>query len=172
MKLKIMSLVTAMVLLLSCGSTSKTSMSSYHAYDAPAIVKTNFTAQYPNATNVVWSRYDPAQVPIDWELTNWAVMDTSDYAVRFDTDHQTYHAWYDSQGNWVGSAYTVNDQTTLPAAVTSTLTSQYTGYTIESVQKEMWQDHLAYEIRIRNGDNRAKLLIAENGTILKQKPKG
>lgn len=57
MKLKIMSLVTAMVLLLSCGTTTQTSTSSNAAYDVPATIQTSFTTQYPTATNVVWSGY-------------------------------------------------------------------------------------------------------------------
>jgi hypothetical protein len=172
MKLKIMSLVTAMALLLSCGTTTQTSTSSNPAYDVPATIQTSFTTQYPTATNVVWTGYDVAAVPIDWALTDWAVLDDNDYVVRFDMDNENYYAWYDSDGNWIGSAYVVNDQSTLPAAVSNTLNSQFAGYTIEKVQKEMWKDRMAYEIKLKNtSDNKVKLLVDGNGTILKQKDK-
>jgi hypothetical protein len=171
MKSKIMSLLTAMVLLLSCGTTTNTSTSSNAAYDVPSGIQTSFTTQYPNATNVVWSGYDATLVPIVWELTTWTPLDDNDYVVRFDMDNEKYYSWYDSDGNWIGSAYVVNDHNALPAAVNNTLTSQYAGYTIESVQREMWKDNTAYEIKMKNGDNKVKLLVDGNGTILKQKAK-
>lgn len=172
MKLKIMSLVTAMVLLLSCGTTTQTSTSSNPAYDVPATIQTSFTTQYPTATNVVWSGYDVAMVPIDWELTDWATLDNNDYVVRFDMDNENYYAWYDSDGNWVGSAYVVNDQSTLPSAVSNLLTKKYSGYTIEKVQKEMWKDRMAYEIKLKNADDsKVKVLVDGSGNILKEKNK-
>jgi uncharacterized membrane protein YkoI len=171
MKLRIMSLITAMVLLLSCGTTTQTSTSSNPAYDVPATIQTSFTTQYPNATNVVWSGYDATLVPIDWEMTGWTTLDDNDYVVRFNLDNENYYAWYDSDGNWIGSAYVVNDHATLPAAVNSTITTRYPGYTIESIQKEMWKDRMAYEIKMKNGDNKAKLLVDADGNILKEKLK-
>ena len=35
----------------------------------------------------------------------------------------------------------------------------------------MWKDHLAYEIKLKNGDNKIKLLVDENGNLLKEKNK-
>lgn len=171
MKLKIMSLVTAMVLLLSCGSSRNTSTSSYPAYDVPTGVQTSFTTQYPAATSVTWSAYDAAGVPIDWELTGWPAMTTSDYVVRFNLDNNNYYGWYDANGNWIGSTYVITDYSTLPTAINTTLNNQYPGYTISSVQRESWKDHTGYEIKMNSGDNKVKLLIDDNGNIIKQKTK-
>jgi len=138
----------------------------------PAGTQTAFTTQYPNASNVVWSKYDPlAAVPIDWELAGWTIMDTSDYLVRFDFDNENYYAWYDSDGNWIGSAYVVKDHSTLPAAVTSTLTSKYASYTIENVNREFQKDRIAYEIEIKKEASKLKLLVDADGNVIKEKIK-
>lgn len=173
MKLKILSLATAVVLLVSCGGThNATSTSANAAYaDVPTTIQTSFTTQYPSAANVVWSGYDVALVPIDWELTDWPVLGSNDYMVRYDLDNSKYYSWYDANGNWVGTAYVVNDHNALPSAVTTTLNSQYPGYSITSLQRESWKDHMAYEIKMENGNNKVKLLVDDNGTIIKQKTK-
>ena len=109
--------------------------------------------------------------PIDWELTDWSPMDNNDYVVVFDMESDKVNAWYDSKGSWIGSAYTLNNNSLLPSAVSTTVSTNYSGYTIESVQREMWKDKSAYEIKLKNNDSRVKLLVDANGTILKQKDK-
>ena len=138
----------------------------------PAGTQTAFTTQYPNSTNVVWSRYDPGVViPIDWELAGWSPMDTSDYLVRFDLDNENYYAWYDSDGNWVGSAYVVKDHSKLPAPVNTTIANKYAGYTIESVNREFQKDRITYEIEMKKDNSRVKLLVDGDGNVIKEKMK-
>jgi hypothetical protein len=185
MKLKILSLVATVALLVSCGgskqttstsstpttATSTSSNAAYSGVKVPAGVQTSFTTQYPNATNVTWSTYDVTVVPIDWEMTGWPTLDSSAYMVRYTMDNNNYYGWYDTNGNWVGSTYVISDYKSLPAPVNSMLNSQYPGYTISSVQRESWKDHKAYEIKMQNGDNKVKLVVDDNGNILKQKTK-
>ena len=172
MKLRMMFPVAAALVLLSCGSTkTTTSTSTNSAYNVPSTIQTSFTTQYPTANNVVWSAYDVATVPVDWELTSWTTLSPTDHAVTFDLDGNKYHAWYDANGNWIGSAYAVTNTTSLPAAINSTITNRYPGYTIDQVQREMWKDHMAYEVKLKNGDNKVKLLVDENGNVLKEKTK-
>jgi hypothetical protein len=138
----------------------------------PAGTQTAFTTQYPNSTNVVWSRYDPvAVIPIDWELAGWSPMDTSDYLVRFDLDNENYYAWYDSDGNWVGSAYVVKDHSKLPAPVNTTIANKYAGYTIESVNREFQKDRITYEIEMKKDNSKVKLLVDGDGNVIKEKMK-
>jgi hypothetical protein len=171
MKLRILSLLAAAAIITSC-STTKTSTSENAAYAGmPSTIRLDFERHYPDATNVAWTNFDAAAVPIDWELTDWAVLDNDDYVVRFDMGSDNYYAWYDANGTWIGSAYAVSNTSLLPSAVTTTLNSQYKDYTIESIQKESWKDKTAYELKLANGDSRVKLLIDSNGTILKQKDK-
>jgi hypothetical protein len=171
MKLQIMSLLTAAIVMTSC-STTQTSTSSNAAYGGmPTAVRTDFERHYPDATNIVVTNYDAAAVPIDWELTDWSPLDASDYLVTFNMGNDKYYAWYDANGTWVGSAYALEATSILPSAVTTTLHSQFNGYTIESLQKETWRDRMAYELKLVNGDKRLKVLVDANGTVIKQKDK-
>ena len=80
-----------------------------------------------------------------------------------------YYAWYDAQGNWIGSTYVLRDFKTLPAPVTAMINEKFSGYTITSVNSEMQKDKTAYEIQLKNGDNKAKIVVDANGNIIKQK---
>src|SRR5687767_13217717 len=115
MKLKTFFAVAVIALLTACSST-------YRATDTGVVISTDatraFEAQYPTATNVVWNNYDPNVVIVnDWELAGWTVIDADDYAVQFDMDGEKYYAWYDTNGEWIGSAVVVSDFTTLPNLV-------------------------------------------------------
>ena len=171
MKLRMLSLLFAVAIITSC-TTTRTSTSDNAAYAGlPSTIRLDFERHYPDATNVTWTNYDGSTIPIDWELTDWTVLGTDDYVVRFDMGSDNYYAWYDADGTWIGSAYAMNSTAILPSAVRTTLNSQYKDYTIESIQKETWKDKTAYELKLASGDSRVKLLIDSNGTILKQKDK-
>ncbi len=176
MKYKILNaVVAASVIFAACGTPSDTTLSSSSsnpAYSTPSNLQTVFVAQYPSATNVMWTAYDGTLVPIDWELTDWSVLDPGDHAVRFDMDGQRYFAWYDSDGNWIGSTYVVDDYSKLPSSVQSVINTKYSGYTIQKVHQEMWKDRMAYEIKLKkNDDDKVKLLVDNQGNILKEKLK-
>ena len=172
MKSKLMSMVIAAALLASCGTTTTTTTTANPAFaDVPVVIQTNFKTQYPAASNITWTTHDAVAVPIDWELAGWNTMDAGDYVVRFDMENEKYYAWYDANGEWIGSAYLVKNHSMLPAAVHTTISNQYSGYAIESVQREFWKDKSAFEIKLKNGDNKVKLLVDANGQILKSKLK-
>ena len=173
MKLSIISLFAAAVMAASCGTT-KTSTNTSAAYGLPVVIRSNFEASYPDASNVTYTTYDASDLsnmPIDWDLTDWTVLDANDYVVKFNMGKENMYAWYDSDGNWIGSAYLLSNSTLLPSAVSSTLNTTYNGYTIESIQKEMWKSKTAYEIKLSNSVDRIKVLVSEDGSILKQKAK-
>jgi uncharacterized membrane protein YkoI len=179
MKLKIMSLVSATALMLSCGTpaytdtstSSSTSTSANAAYSVPANIQTGFSTQYPTATNCTWQSYDAATAPVDWELNGWSAMDANGHTATFTMDNQQYYAWYDASGNWVGSTYAVSDYTQLPESFHTMIKDKYSGYNIEKVQREMWKDRMAYEVKLKNGDKKVKLLVDDSGNILKEKLK-
>jgi len=173
MKLKAFFAVAAIAMLAACST-------SYRATDVnnPKVVvvsdnlRTSFASQYPNASDAVWMNYDPNVVILnDWELADWSAMDASDYVVRFNMDNENYYAWYDKDGTWVGSAYVIKDYNTLPAAINSTLTSQFPGYSITSVNREFKKDRAAYEIVLKNNDSKVVALVDMQGNIIKQKTK-
>jgi len=169
MKLKTFIAVAVIGLFTACSST-------YRATDTGIVISTDasraFDLQYPTATNVVWSSYDPNVVILnDWDLAGWTVIDGDDYVVQFDMDNEKYYAWYDSNGEWVGTAYVVNDFTTLPDMVRSTIDTKYPGYTISKVNKEFHKDRIAYEIVLKDGDTKQVVLMDLNGVVLKSKMK-
>ena len=141
----------------------------YSTVEVPATTRTTFETKYPGATNVTWYRYDPDNVYIEWDWSGWPMLDTSDYSARFNWEGKDYWVWYDDQGNWVGTVTNISDHSTLPAAVTNTLNSQYPGYTITSASMENDKNRNAYEIHLVKGNDKAKLLLDENGKILKKK---
>jgi uncharacterized membrane protein YkoI len=152
--------------------TTTTTTPSGTTVIVPAGTQTAFTTQYPTASNVVWTNYDAGVVvPIDWEMAGWTTLDANDYLVRFDMDNENYYAWYDSDGNWIGSVYTMKDPTQLPAAVSTAVNNKYAGYTITDVDREFQKDRIAYEIEMKKDDSRVKLLVDAEGNILKEKMK-
>jgi uncharacterized membrane protein YkoI len=138
----------------------------------PEGTRTAFSTQYPTATNTVWANYDArAELPIDWEMTGWTALDPDDYVVRFDMDNENYYAWYDRDGNWIGSAYAMKNATKLPEAVNKVVMEKYPDFTIKSVSREFEKDRMAYEIELTKADGKAKILVDTNGAILKEKTK-
>jgi len=169
MKLKTFIAVAVIGLFTACSST-------YRATDSGVIISTDasraFNLQYPAATNVVWNNYDPNVVILnDWDLAGWTVIDADDYAVQFDMDNEKYYAWYDTNGEWIGTAYVVNDFTTLPDMVRSTIDTKYPGYTISKVNKEFHKDRIAYELVLKDGDTKQVVLMDLNGIVLRSKMK-
>jgi len=138
----------------------------------PAAAQTAFTTQYAGATNVVWANYDSlAAVPIDLRMTGWKRMDAEDLLVKFDLENENYYAWYDSDGNWVGSAYTMKDPAKLPAAVDAAVKNavktKYTGYSITNVNREFQKNKKAYEIELKKDDSTVRMLVNSDGKIIK-----
>ena len=169
MKLKTFLAVAVIALFTACSS-------SYRATDTGVVVSPNatraFELQYPNAANVVWTSYDPDVVILnDWDMTGWTVLDGDDYVVQFDMDNERHYAWYDSNGEWVGSAIVVNDYNTLPNMVRDAIRTKYPGYSISSVNKEFHKERIAYEVVLRDEDTKQVALIDLNGVVLKSKMK-
>jgi len=172
MKLRDFLVIGAVAGFAACSEPYRATNSTTTTVVAPDGTVTAFTNQYPNSTNVVWTRYDAAVVPIDWELAGWTAMDNNDYLVRFDMDNENYYAWYDDQGNWIGTAYVVKDVKTIPDPVSKAVYDKYPGYTITAVNREIQKDRMVYEIQAKSADNtKIKLLVDGNGNIVKEKVK-
>jgi hypothetical protein len=135
--------------------------------EVPEPTRTAFQTKYPTATNVSWGRYEPVEY-IDWNWAGWPAMDTGDYYVRYTVDGSDYWAWYDDAGTWVGTVSTVTNHSGLPTTVNNAINSNFPGYTISSVHMENDKNRTAYEIKLEKGADKAKLLVAEDGTVLKK----
>lgn len=134
----------------------------------PEPVQSSFKTKYPTASNVTWNRYEPVST-IDWEWSGWPLMDTADYVAQFNWDGTDYWAWYDENNNWIGTVSNISDYAGLPVAVTNTVNKNFDGYTISSVSKENDKNRTAYEIKLNKGDDKAVVLIGEDGKIWKKK---
>lgn len=141
------------------------------SFSVPSTYQSSFNTRYPQASNVQWSRYDNANIPIDWELTDWTRLGDNDYVVRYNMGTETYHTWYDAEGNWIGTSGTMKNMSGLPSAINTMLATKYKGYTISSANTEYWKDQTAYEIEMKNATTKVKLLVDANGNIIKEKSK-
>jgi hypothetical protein len=128
----------------------------------PATVKTNFTAKYPKAQDIVWMEYLPAE-------SDNLVMDDTYYYVRFNDNGADYFTWYDNKGEWVKTSTKIEGNANLPEAVNKTINEQYPGYTIEEINKENDKNADMYEIKLNKGDQKVKVKILPNGEIFKSK---
>jgi hypothetical protein len=119
---------------------------------------------------VQWQKYSQAPAEIDWQWYGWPTLDTNDYVANFYMDDNPYWIWYDQDGNWVGTVETVAIAN-VPETVNKTVQTQYSGYTIESVNKENVKNKSAYEIKMKKGEDWVKILVDENGKVIKKKAK-
>lgn len=139
------------------------------SFSVPSPYQSAFSTRYPTASNVQWSRYNSTDVPIDWELTDWAKLDNNDYVVRYNVGSEPHYAWYDSEGNWVGTSATMKNASGLPPAINTMLATKYKGYTISSANTEHWKDRTAYQVEMKNATTKVKLLVDANGNVIKKK---
>jgi Putative beta-lactamase-inhibitor-like, PepSY-like len=135
--------------------------------EVPEVTRVSFQTKYPAAANVNWSTYEPYE-EIDWSWSGWRTLDTSDYYVRYTLDGNDYRTWFDDGGDWVGTVSTLTNHASLPTTVNTTVNTTFPGYTITSVHQENDKDRTAYEIKLEKGTDKAKLLVAEDGSVLKK----
>lgn len=147
-------------------ATVTTSTTDNAKVEAPAAAKTSFESKYQGATNVRWQYHRPDLYKFEWDWSGWPALDESDYAVNYNWNGADYWAWYDQDGNWIGTVTNVSDHSSLPAAVNKTVQAQFAGKTIESIDMENDKDKTAYEIKFNDG---SKALIDANGNIMKKK---
>ncbi len=154
-------------------TTDNTTSGTYTSVNVPAPTRTTFETKYPSATNVQWSRYNnTTAAPVEWDMAGWPGLDTNDYVVAFDWDGYDYYSWYDEGGNWIGSTYAMPDHSKLPSSVNAAIKSQFAGYTIVEVDREMDKNRSAYEVELQKGDEKLKVLFDDNGKVMKKKTRG
>lgn len=152
-------------------STSATPGNVTRNSEAPEAVAAVFEKQYPGASNMEWSSFDSlAAVPIDLRLTGWKNLDPEDHMVKFDLNGESYYAWYDSKGKWIGSASPMEDMSKLPAAVktavNNAIKTRYKGYTISQVNREFQTGKKSYEVELSNEEEgKVRMMVSSAGKI-------
>ena len=151
-------------------STTTTTTTTSKTVQVSPTVQNSFAKSYPTVQNVEWVKYEPVPEfePSDWEMLGWNTPDTSDFAANFVEDSMKYTSWYTPQGDLIGSMAVV-DSTNLPALVNTSLHTQYVDYNIGSVIKIKDKKGTGYKIKLNNGKDKVKILVDENGKILKVK---
>jgi hypothetical protein len=175
----------ALIAMASCGDNSTTKETSNdstasatmadpntatpaRSVDVPSSARTDFESKYPGASSITWGYYDEPYSSINWEWTAWPKLDEKDYVVRYNRDGIDYYTWYDQDGNWIGTSSKISDHSSLPAAVNKAVQKEFSGYTITAIDKENDKDREAYELKLANGDKKARALISGDGKILKK----
>ena len=148
-------------------TTGNTNRMDNTAVNIPEPTRTAFQAKYPNATNVNWRRYERPYMDIDWSWAGWPELDTSAYQVTYTENGTEYNAWFDRNNNWIGTVSNL-DGAALPDKVKDVINKSYSGYTVTSVSRENDKNRVAYEVKLEKGQDHAKLLIDENGRIMKK----
>lgn len=146
-----------------------TSVDNRSIVEVPAATRTTFEQKYPGASDVTWNSYSEPYTTIDWEWTGWPALDQNDYYVTYDWNGADYYAWYDQDGNWIGTTSVVSDYSTLPSAVNNTLKNQFNGYRVTSADKENDKNKEAYELELEKGSDKLKVLITADGQVMKKK---
>lgn len=154
--------------LLSSTTSVQRSIPVTQTFPVPDHLKTSFQEKYRDVQDVRWSRYEAVD-NIDWDLSGWPRMDSSDYMVKFNMDRIPYWEWYDDNNNWIGTVSVVPDVNGLPPAVSNAVKSEFPGYTTIAVSKENDKNTTAYEIQLKKGDDKMKALISESGSVMKKK---
>lgn len=132
------------------------------AAEVPDTIKNSFAAKYPKAVTPQWVRYTPVE-------SDYLPMDDQYYYVVFINNGEDVTSWYNNKGEWVRTSVKVKGDPRLPDAVNRTLNAQYPGYKIEEVDRENDKDMDMYEIKLRKGEEKAKLKVLPNGEVFKRK---
>jgi hypothetical protein len=147
-------------------TTSTTDQAMLDNVTVPVPVRTDFDTKFPQASNIRWQYHRPDLADFEWDWSGWPAMDDKDYVASFNWDGNEYWAWYDQDGNWIGTVNRIADHSTLPASVNDAVRNNYSGASIVRADRENDKNRTAYEIELDNG---TKLLIDDNGNILKKK---
>jgi len=119
----------------------------------PAKVKTAFSQKFPNAKKVSWDKENAHE----WESE--FTMNGKEYSANFATD-----------GTWKETEYRVKSSE-LPAAVKSTLKSEFKGYDLEKAEVSETPEGKVFEMKIENDEHDMEVVMDGNGKVLKKESK-
>lgn len=118
--------------------------------NVPGKVKTAFSQKFPNAKKV------------DWDKENG-----SEWEAEFRMNGKKYSANFDADGNWKETEYKIK-KSEIPAAVSSTLENEYSGYEIEEAEISETPEGKFVEVEIENDDQEMEILFDMTGNVVKK----
>ena len=134
----------------------------------PDNVRVTFQTKYPQATNVVWYKYQ--DMNDEYTDTYPGYYDPNDFYVTYRNDNTDYVTWYSPKGEWVMTTNTITSDK-LPPAALKALQQSYNGYTISKVDEDVYSGGTRYDIKLTKGNEKLKIHITADGQILKVKDK-
>ena len=129
--------ITAVIFMTSCSS----------AGNPPEAVQKAFTKMFPTVTKVKWGKEN-----------------ATEYEAEFDLNGAEMSANFTSDGTWVETETEI-EASQLPAAVSTAIEKQYSGWAIrEAAKVESATKGLIYEADIKSGVQRKEVAFKEDGT--------
>lgn len=119
--------------------------------DVPQPVKTAFTKQFPKA-----------------EHAQWEMETKTEYEVNFKQGAEEMSATYGTTGQWLETEKDIKADA-LPDAVRRTLADKYAGSKVKDLSHVESPKGSFYEADIEKGETSMEVVIAPDGTVVKEK---
>lgn len=119
--------------------------------NVPEAVKTAFAKQFPNATNIKWSKENDRE----WEA-------------EFKTDGKAYSANFNSEGKWLETEYKISSNE-IPATVLSAIAKEFAGYKTEESEVSETAKGKVYEFILSKGEEKIEAAFRPDGNLLSKK---
>ena len=124
-----------------------------NAKDLPTKVKTAFEQKFPGAQKVKWGKENATE----WEA-------------EFTLNSKEYSANFNADGHWIETEYEIGEKE-IPAAVTKTLSEEFSGYKLVESEISETANGKVYEFEIKTGSGKMEVAINTDGTIVKKETK-
>jgi len=121
------------------------------ADNVPAKVKTAFEQKFPDAKKVKWEKENEQE----WEA-------------EFKMKGIEYSANFDINGSWKETEYEIK-KSEIPAAIKTTLESEFADYKIEEAEVSETKEAKVYEVELEKNESEIEVVFTADGKIIKQK---
>ncbi len=118
--------------------------------DVPEKVQNAFSQKFPDASKVKWAKENDTE----WEA-------------EFKLDKVKYSANFDNEGNWKETEHAIKAGE-LPAAVKTTLDSEFSDYKIEEAEVSETAEGMFYEFELEKGKTEMEVSIDADGKVVKK----
>lgn len=118
--------------------------------NVPSNLKQNFQKSFPQATDVEWE------------------MDGQSYKVEFDMNRNEHEIWYATDGTTTRTEQELTEAE-LPQTIKTTISGNYAGYKVDSIEKTTVNGNSTYEVELEKGWNNEKdVVFNEDGKVLSE----
>lgn len=130
-------------------ATATLSAQDLKVSEVPSELTSNFEKEYLNATDIEWEK------EMDY------------FKVEFDVDRMEHEIWYDASGKMMKMEKEMNE-TDLPQAVKSKISSSYTSFKIDDIEMNKKNDKITYKVELEDGSNEKTVIFDESGSVINE----